>query len=146
MSHHAPSIADPVQLAEAVRARIGGLIVAGLSGDTAGHPLQVIALAPGLEQLLVSAQRAAPGSEYPFEPGLGARLVDAVAEAAAGALTEGKPVALVTQSGPRRALWRLLRLRPGIPVLAFPELQDNRAIEVIAVVGEELVGNRLEKV
>lgn len=140
LSQHAPAIADPLQLAEAVRARVGGLIVAGLGGQSAGQPLQVIALAPGLEQILVSAHRAAPTSEYPFEPGLGARLVEAVAEAAAGPLAEGKPVALVTQPGPRRALWRLLRMRPGIPVLAFAELQDNRAIEVVAVVGEELVG------
>jgi flagellar biosynthesis protein FlhA len=140
LSQHAPAITDPALLTEAVRARIGGLIVAGLSAEAADQPLQVIALAPGLEQLLVSAHRASPGSEYPFEPGLGSRLVEAVAEAAAGPLADGKPVALVTQPGPRRALWRLLRLRPGIPVLAFPELQDNRAIEVVAVVGEDLVG------
>ena len=141
LSQHAPMLSDPALLAEAVRARIGGLIVAGLSGDAQDQPLQVIALAPALEQLLVAAQRSAPGSEYPFEPGLGARLADAIAGAAAGPLAEGRPVALVTQPGPRRALWRLLRVRPGIPVLAFPELQDNRAIEVIAVVGDELVGN-----
>ena len=140
LSQHGPTLSDPVQLTEAVRARIGGLIVAGLAGQSAGQTLQVIALAPGLEQILVSAHRAAPASEYPFEPGLGARLVEAVAEAAAVPLAEGKPVALVTQPGPRRALWRLLRMRPAIPVLAFAELQDNRAIEVIAVVGEELVG------
>jgi flagellar biosynthesis protein FlhA len=146
LSQHAPAIGDPMQLAEAVRARIGGLIVAGITGDAAEQALQVIALAPGLEQLLVNAQRAAPGTEYPFEPGLGARLVEAVAEAAAGPLADGKPVALVTQPGPRRALWRLLRVRPAIPVLAFPELQDNRAIEVVAVVGEELVSGGLEKV
>ncbi len=146
LSQHAPAIGDPVQLAEAVRARIGGLIVAGITTDAAEQALQVIALAPGLEQLLVNAQRAAPGTEYPFEPGLGARLVEAVAEAAAGPLADGKPVALVTQPGPRRALWRLLRVRPAIPVLAFPELQDNRAIEVVAVVGEDLVSGGLEKV
>jgi flagellar biosynthesis protein FlhA len=146
LSQHAPAIGDHAQLVEAVRARIGGLIVAGLFGDAGDQVLHVIALAPGLEQLLVAAQRAAPGTEYPFEPGLGGRLVDAIADAAAGPLADGKPVALVTQPGPRRALWRLLRIRPAIPVLAFPELQDNRAIEVVAVVGEELVGAALEKV
>jgi flagellar biosynthesis protein FlhA len=145
LSQHAGVVGDPAQLAEAVRARIGGLIVAGLAGEFADQPLQVIALSPALEQLLVAAQRTAPGSEYPFEPGLGARLVEAVAEAAAGPLGEGRPVVLVTQPGPRRALWRLLRVRPGIPVLAFPELQDSTAIEVVAVVGDELVGNGLEK-
>jgi flagellar biosynthesis protein FlhA len=144
LSQHAPALPDPAHLVEAVRSRIGGLILGAIAADGADQPLQVIALAPALEQLLVSAQRSAPGTDYPFEPGLGARLVEAVCEAAAGPLAEGKPVALVTQPGPRRALWRLLRMRPAIPVLAFPELQDSRAVEVIAVVGEQLVNTEME--
>jgi flagellar biosynthesis protein FlhA len=142
MAQHVGSIQDPVLLMEAVRSRIGGLIVAGLGpseGLAADVPLQVIALAPRLEALLVAAQRAAPHAEFPFEPGLGARLAEAVAEAAAGPQAAGQPVVLVTQPGPRRALWRLLRMRPGIAVLAFSELQDSRAVEVASVVGEELL-------
>jgi flagellar biosynthesis protein FlhA len=145
LSQHAPALPDPAQLVEAVRSRIGGLILGAIAADGADQPLQVIALAPGLEQLLVAAQRAAPATDYPFEPGLGARLVEAVSDAAAAPLAEGKPVALVTQPGPRRALWRLLRIRPAIPVLAFSELQDSRTVEVIAVVGEELVATQMEK-
>lgn len=145
LSQHAAALPDPVHLVEAVRSRIGGLILGTVAAGGVEQPLQVITLAPALEQLLVSAQRSAPGTDYPFEPGLGARLVDAVCSAAAGPLAEGKPVALVTQPGPRRALWRLLRMRPAIPVLAFPELQDSRTVEVIAVVGEELVNSEMEK-
>ncbi|MGL6044149.1 MAG: FHIPEP family type III secretion protein, partial [Sandaracinobacteroides sp.] len=141
MAQHVGTIQDPAQLVEAVRTRIGGLILAGLGGADAqpDRPLQVIALAPRLEALLVAAQRAAPLADYPFEPGLGARLAESVAEASAGPLARGDTVALVTQPGPRRALWRLLRQRPAIAVLAFSELQDSRPVEVAAVVGEDLL-------
>jgi flagellar biosynthesis protein FlhA len=145
LAQHVGAITDPAQLVEAVRARMGGLILAGLGPHAESDaPLQVVALAPSLEALLVAAQRAAPASDYPFEPDLGSRLVDAIARAVEPAQAEGRPVALVTQPGPRRALWRLLRLRPAIPVLAFGELQDSRAVDVIAVIGDELVADKRE--
>ncbi len=120
-------------LVELVRARIGGLIVAGLGASIT--PLQLIALQPELENLLVTAQRAAPKSDYPFEPGLAARLAEAVADAAAASLAAGLPVALVSQPEPRRALFRLLR-SSGIPVLAFAELPESRQVDVIAIIGD----------
>lgn len=127
---------EPRQLTELVRSRIGGLIVAGL-GNLA-LPLRLIALEPQLEGLLASAQRAAPNSDYPFEPGLAQRLAEAVARAAEGAIAEGAPVALISQPEPRRALFRLLRAH-SIPVLAFAELPEGRAVDVIAIIGEGML-------
>jgi flagellar biosynthesis protein FlhA len=135
LSQHAASIQDPALLVEAVRARIGGLTLPGLA--VSGGKLSVIALAPDLESLLVSAQRAAPHSEFPFEPGLGNRLTSSVLDAARPLIAAGLPVVLVTQPGPRRALWRLLRPHAALPVLGFPELQDQREIDVIAVIGAD---------
>ena len=129
---------EPRQLVELVRARIGGLIVSGLG--SAAPPLRLIALSPELESLLVSAQRAAPNSDYPFEPGLAARLSEAVSQAAAPAMAEDMPIALITQPEPRRALFRLLR-SSGLPVLAFAELPESRAVEVVAVVGDSILNN-----
>ncbi|MFA7440907.1 MAG: flagellar biosynthesis protein FlhA [Sphingomonadaceae bacterium] len=128
---------EPAELLELVRPALGGLIVAGFAPP--GAPLKLIAMAPPLEQLLVSAQRAAPHAAWPFEPQLATRLSEAVAQAAEGPLAAGDPVALVSQPGPRRALWNLLRSSGhAIPVLAFTELPDNRAVDVVAVVGEDL--------
>ncbi len=127
---------DPRQLVELVRARIGGLIVASLGAPFL--PLKLIALSPALEALLVSAQRAAPLADYPFEPGLSARLAEALAEAAAPHLAQGAPIALVSQPEPRRALFRLMRAS-GMPVLAFGELPEGRAVDVVAVVGDALL-------
>ncbi len=126
---------DPAELVEALRPLIGGLITAPLAPP--GQPLRLIALGPGLEQLLVAAVQAAPRAPFPFEPGLAARLVESVREAATPLLAQGYQLALVTQPQPRRALWRLMRANAvPLPVLGFPELPDSRAIEVVAVIGE----------
>ncbi len=125
---------DPIELAELVRERIGPLIVGQLVED--GQPLALVALAPDLEALLVQAHRAAPRAAWPFEPGLAARLADAVRAAAAPARAEGRMVALISPAGPRRALWRLLRARGGMPVLGFSELPETLPVDVLAVVGD----------
>ncbi|MFN3590651.1 MAG: flagellar biosynthesis protein FlhA [Thermaurantiacus sp.] len=130
-----PRSQEPAELVELVRPQLGGLITAPLAPP--GQPIRVIALAPGLEQLLVSAVQAAPQAPFPFEPGLAARVVEAVREAATPVLAEGQQVALVSQPAPRRALWRLMRANGvPVPVLGFAELPDSRAVEVVAVVGE----------
>jgi len=135
IGQHAARTQDPSELLELIRPVLGGLVVASFAPP--GAPLKLIAMSPPLEQLLVSAHRAAPQAAFPFEPGLATRLAKAVAAAAEGPLSVGDPVALVSQPGPRRALWRLIRgSGTPIPVLAFTELPDNRAVDVIAVVGD----------
>jgi flagellar biosynthesis protein FlhA len=135
LGQHAARTQDPAELLELIRPAIGGLIVASFASP--GAALKLIALSPPLEQLLVAAHRAAPSAPYPFEPGMATRLARAVAEAAEGPLSAGDPVALVSQPGPRRALWRLLHgSGAAIPVLAFTELPDSRTVDVVAVVGD----------
>jgi flagellar biosynthesis protein FlhA len=130
-----PRSQEPAELVELIRPALGGLLTGPLA--LPGQPIRVIALAPGLEQLLVSAVHAAPQAPFPFEPGLAARVVEAVREAATPVLADGHQVALVSQPGPRRALWRLLRANGvPVPVLGFAELPDSRPVEVVAVVGE----------
>ncbi len=127
---------DPSELVELVRERIGGLIVSAIA--PAGGVLQLIALSPQLEALLGAAWRAQPQAAWPFEPSLGARLSEAVRNAAAASVAAGLPIALVSQQGPRRALWRLLRQPAAIPVLSFAELPETCAVDVVAVIGDEV--------
>jgi len=127
---------DPAEIAELIRTAIGGLIVASFAG--ASQTLKLIAIAPPLEQLLGSAVRVAPQAAFPFEPGLAQKLSQSVIAAAQDPLSAGEAVALVSQPGPRRALWRLLRSNGlTLPVLAFTDLPDSRSVEVIAVVGQD---------
>jgi flagellar biosynthesis protein FlhA len=125
---------DATELLEAVRSQIGGVIASAFAEPDV--PLKLIAFSPELEALLTAASRASPQAAFPFEPGLGARVVEEVRGAAAPALGAGEAVAVISQPGPRRALWRLFRSAGlELPVIGFAELPDTRAVEVLAVVG-----------
>jgi flagellar biosynthesis protein FlhA len=125
---------DPVQLAEAVRQRIGGLIVQTIA--PARMPLPVLTLDAELETLLTQAVRAGKDASHPIEPNLAQRIVQAIGDAAAPSLAEARKIALVTSPIARRALSRLLAPHlPDVPVLSFLEIPDGKPVEVVAVVG-----------
>jgi flagellar biosynthesis protein FlhA len=125
---------DPVQLAEGVRQRIGGLIVQTVA--PAKMPLPVLTLDSDLEQLLNQAVRAGKDASHPIEPNLAQRIVQAVSDSAGPCLAEARRVALVTSPVARRALSRLLAPHiPDVPVLSFLEIPDGKSVEVVAVVG-----------
>jgi flagellar biosynthesis protein FlhA len=126
--------ADPNQLVENIRARIGALIVQTLV--PVRMPLPVITLDAGLEALLTQAVRAGPNAAHPFEPALANRIVAAVSSAAQPLLNQAMRFAIVTSPIARRALARLLRPHlPDIPVMSFLEIPDGKPVEVSAVVG-----------
>jgi flagellar biosynthesis protein FlhA len=125
---------DPVRLLEAVRHRIGALIVQTVVPIR--MPLPVLTLDTGLESLIHQAIRAGQGAAHPIEPALGQRIVQAVGEAAGPLLSQAQRFAIVTSPIARRALARLLapHLRE-VPVLSFLEIPDGKAVEVVAVIG-----------
>jgi flagellar biosynthesis protein FlhA len=125
---------DPVQLAEAVRQRIGGLIVQTIA--PARMPLPVLTLDAELEGLLNQAVRGRQGSQSPDRAQSRPKLVQAVGDAAGPSLAEARKIALVTSPVARRALSRLLAPHiPDVPVLSFLEIPDGKPVEVVAVVG-----------
>ncbi len=127
---------DPVQLVEAVRQRIGALIVQTIV--PVKMPLPVVTLDPGLEGLLSQAVRTGRDAVHPIEPGLGQKIVQAVGGVAGPLLREGRRFAVVTSPIVRRALSRLLGPHlPDVPVLSFLEIPDGKPVEVVAVVGGE---------
>jgi flagellar biosynthesis protein FlhA len=134
MIESAPLAATPRALHEAVRQRIGALIVQTIV--PARMPLPAITLDPGLELLLAQALQIGPDAEYPFEPALSTRLVNAVNEAATPMMASARSFAIVTSPAARASLSRLLRPHfPETPVLSFLEIPDTKAVDVIAVVG-----------
>ena len=134
---------DPVELVEAVRQRIGALIIQTLV--PVRMPLPVVTLDPGLENLLSQAVRAGRDAVHPIEPGLSQRIVQAVGEVAGQLLSEGRRFAIVTSPIARRALSRLLALHvPDAPVLSLLEIPDNKPVEVVAIVGGEMERPMLE--
>jgi len=130
----AAETADPIQLVENIRARIGALIIQTLV--PVRMPLPVITLDSGLESLLTQAVRAGPNASHPFEPALANRIVSAVNSAAAPMVGAAMRFAIVTSPVARRALARLLRPHlPDVPVLSFLEIPDGKPVEVSAIVG-----------
>jgi flagellar biosynthesis protein FlhA len=124
------------QLVEAVRQRIGSLIIQTLV--PVRMPLPVITLDGELEGLLAQAMRVAGDAKHPIEPALSARIVEHVTQAARPLMAEARSFAIVTSPLARRALSRLFRPHmPETPVLSFLEIPDGKPVEVAAVVGSE---------
>jgi len=131
-------------LAEAVRQRIGSLIIQAIV--PVKMPLPVITLDGELEGLLAQAMRVAGDAQHPIEPALGQRLIEQVSEAARPLLAQARNFALVTSPVARRALARLFRPHlPDMPVLSFLEIPDGKPVEVVAVVGNESRMARVER-
>ncbi|GAY23203.1 flagellar biosynthesis protein FlhA [Sphingobium fuliginis] len=124
------------QLVEAVRQRIGSLIIQGLV--PVKMPLPVITLDGDLEALLAQAMRVAGDARHPIEPALANRIIEAVVTAARPLLGQARNFAIVTSPLARRALARLFKPHlPETPVLSFLEIPDGKGVEVVAVVGGE---------
>jgi len=128
--------ADPLQLVEVVRQKIGALIVQTIV--PVKMPLPVVTLDGSLESLLNQAVRTGRDAAHPIEPGLAQKIVQAVGGVAGPLLREGRRFAVVTSPIVRRPLARLLNPHlPDVPVMSFLEIPDGKPVEVIAVVGGE---------
>ncbi|QYE36561.1 flagellar biosynthesis protein FlhA [Polymorphobacter sp. PAMC 29334] len=131
---------DPGELAELVRTGLGGAIVQTLCGLR--EPLLAITFDSALEDLLAAAVRAGPGSLYPFEPALAARVVAAVRDADAPLAATAARFAVVTTPLLRRPVYGLLKghLPEGCAVLSIHEIPDAKTVDVTAVVGGPSTG------
>ncbi len=125
---------DADEIVELIRPQLGGLIIQKLCGPR--EPLRVMTLEGGLEGLLGQAARADPSRRHMIEPELGQRIVEALQQAAQPLLAEAKPFALVVQPAIRLAIRKLARTcLPDMPVLSFFEVPEEKAVEVVAVIG-----------
>ncbi len=121
-------------IVELIRPDLGPLIVQKLCGVR--EPLRVMTLEGQLEGLLGQAARADTAGRHVIEPDLGRRIVDAVSQAAQPLLAEAKPFALVVQPAIRVAIRKLVKTcLPDTPVLSFFEVPEDKAVEVVAVIG-----------
>ena len=126
--------ADADEIVELIRPDLGGLIIQKLCGVR--EPLRVMTLDGALEGLLGQALRGDPSRRNVIEPDLGRRIVDALSHAAQPLIAEAKPFALVVQPAIRVAIRKLVRTcLPDTPVMSFFEVPEDKAVEVVAVVG-----------
>jgi flagellar biosynthesis protein FlhA len=100
------------------------------------EPLRVMTLEGQLEALLGQAVRSDPSKRHTIEPDLGRRIADALQHAAGPLVAEAKPFALVVQPSIRIAIRKLVKnVLPDTPVMSFFEVPEDKAVEVVAVIG-----------
>jgi flagellar biosynthesis protein FlhA len=127
IAEHATATSDPVELARRVRVALSPAIVQQIYGPT--RELNVIAIDPGLERLLVQALGAATGPA--LDPGVADMLTKTAAETALKQEEIGVPACLLVPDQIRSSISRLVRrVAPRLQVLAHSEIPDTHTIRI----------------
>ena len=135
LAENAARTQDPVQLTAKVRESLGRAIMQALFPGNA--EVQVMALEPGLERILMQAMTAG-GEGGAIEPGLADTLLRQTAEIAQRQEDIGLPPVLLVPAQLRMLLSRFLRRAvPSLKVISNTEVPESRTIRVTAMVGAQ---------
>ena len=137
IANNASKSQDTAAMVAAVRVGVSRAIVQSIVGTESELP--VITLEPRLEQILLnSLQKAGQGSEEGvlLEPSMAEKLQRSLIDAAQRQEMQGQPVILLVAGPIRAMLSRFGRLAvPGLHVLAYQEIPDNKQVTIVATVG-----------
>ncbi len=135
LAEHAPMSQDTGVLTAAVRVALSRTIVQQLVGPTEEIP--VIVLDPGLEQILQQTLLSSGDEGAGFEPGLAEQMQKALMETAKQREMVGENAILLVAATIRPWIARFVKHSvPGMQVLSYNEIPDNRQIKVVATVGK----------
>ena len=135
LAEHGAKSQDSDALTAAVRIALGRLIVQQINGLESELP--VITLDPALEQLLLQSVQVDSGDGSGFEPGLVENMLKSLAQAAQKQEAMGQATVLLIPAPLRPILARFVRHSvPGLHVLSYHELPDNKQIKVVSTVGQ----------
>ena len=133
IAEHAPNNSDPVELARRVRMALAPAIVQQIYGSV--KELEVIAIEPGLERLLMQA--LSPNATGALDPGVADMLSKSATEIANQQEERGVPACLLVPDPIRNAMARLLRrAAPRLQVLAHSEIPETHLIRIGPILGE----------
>jgi flagellar biosynthesis protein FlhA len=129
LAEHASSTTDPVELAKRVRVALSPAIVQQIYGPI--NELNVIAIDPALERLLVQALGNTTGQGQALDPGVADILTKKAAEMALQQEEIGIPACLLVPDQIRSAIARLVRrVAPRLQVLAHSEIPESHTIRI----------------
>ena len=127
LAENATQTADPVELARRVRIALSPAIVQQIYGPT--RELNVIAIEPGLERLLVQAL-SNPNAPS-LDPGVAEILTQKAVDVANQQEELGLPACLLVPDAIRNSLSKLLRrVAPRLQVLAHSEIPETHTIRI----------------
>ena len=127
LAEHAGNTTDPVELAKRIRVALSPAIVQQIYGPT--RELQVIAIDPALERLLVQALGGVSGPA--LDPGVADMFTRSAAETAQRQEELGVPPCLLVPDQIRSAISRLVRrVAPRLQVLAHSEIPETHTIRI----------------
>ncbi|KQP13763.1 flagellar biosynthesis protein FlhA [Pseudorhodoferax sp. Leaf267] len=127
LAEHAGAISDPAELARRVRIALAPAIVQQIYGPT--RELNVIAIEPGLERLLVQALGNAAGPS--LDPSVAELLTKNAADVAMRQEELGVPACLLVPDQIRNAISRLVRrVAPRLQVLGHSEIPETHSIRI----------------
>ncbi len=133
LAEFAPRVQDPLELTSRVRQALGRAIVQGLFPGNG--EVQVMALDPGLERVLMQAMGGGGPEGGAIEPGLADTLLRETAAAAQRMEDIGLPPVLLVPAPLRWLLSRFLRRSvPTLKVVANSEVPETRLIRVSAMI------------
>lgn len=130
LAEHAGKDAD--ELTREVRIALAPAIVQHLYGPVRNLP--VLAIEPGLEQVLVQA--LAPQAAAPLDPAMGELLAERAGQAAQLQEQDGQPACLLVPDRIRVPVARLVRRKaPRLHVLGHSEIPRTHSIQIQRVIG-----------
>ncbi|MEO8308279.1 MAG: flagellar biosynthesis protein FlhA [Pseudomonadota bacterium] len=134
IAENAARTQDPAALQAQVRVALGRQIVQDIAGLR--DELPVITLDADLEQLLQSSLSGSAAGSPGLEPGLAERLQQRLADSSRRQEMLGEPAVLLVPPSLRQNLARFVRASvPGLQVLAWNEIPDNRKVRLVTAVG-----------
>lgn len=130
---------DADALTAAVRMSLRRLITQQING--LDDEMAVITLDPELEQLLHQGIQASQGSGLGIEPGLADRMNQSLGEAVQRQEMQGSTPVLLVAGPLRTRLAKLLQAnQPGLKVLSYNEIAENKKLRVVARIGNGVAG------
>jgi flagellar biosynthesis protein FlhA len=127
LAEHAGSVTDPVELARRIRIALSPAIVQQIYGPV--RELNVMAIEPNLERLLVQALGGAGGPA--LDPSMADMLSKSAADMAQQQEELGVPACLLVPDAIRNAVARLVRrMAPRLQVLAHSEIPETHTIRI----------------
>lgn len=133
---YAPKSQDPEVLTAACRIGLRRLIIQDIVGGDLVIP--VITLSPDLEKVLHKSLETGGAEGVGIEPGLADRMQKSLNEATATQEMAGEPAILLTSGILRSTLSRFVKNTiPGLRVLSYQEIPDDKQIKIVSVVGNQ---------